>query len=99
MKHSGDCEIHFHVSGQSFDKVESVEIVPNDIKSMAGWVIGHCASSGKGGMVTKGLKKTIDAMNDASSKVFPDPPLRKWSSSRHHGCAADLRISPKQQLL
>ena len=52
-------------------------IVPDDIRSMAAWVFGHCGSTGKGGMVTSGLKRTIDAMNDPSNKVFPDPPLRE----------------------
>ena len=77
MEIPGHCEIHFHLSGQSFDKVESVEIVPNDIRSMAEWVFGHCVSNGQGGMVTKGLKKTMDAMNDGNVKMFPDPPLRE----------------------
>ena len=85
---SGNCEIHFHLSGQSYDKVESVVILPTDIRQMAAWVIGHCGSTGNGGMVTKGLKKTIDAMNDGRSKMFPDPPLRKIGRlPPHHGRA------------
>ena len=73
---SGECEIIFHLSGQSAEAVDSIEIVPTDIKAMAIWVLGRCGPLGKGGMVTKGLAKTINAMNDARSKLFPDPALR-----------------------
>ena len=44
---------------------------------MAAYVLDKCAKSNKGGMVTKGLGKTVDAMLDTSVARFPNPPLRK----------------------
>ena len=81
---SGECEIIFHLSGQSAEEVDSIEITPTDVKTMAIWVLGRCSRLGKGGMVTKGLAKTINSMNDARSKVFPDPALRKMIVIQSH---------------
>ncbi len=74
------CEIVFHTSGQSAASVDHFWIVPDDIKAMASWVLARCCVFGKGGMVTKGLKNTIDAITaDPSVHIFPDPPLRKMT--------------------
>lgn len=68
------------MSGQSADSFDRYWIVPNDIRAMASWVLARCCFSRKGGMVTKGLKNTIDAITaDPSVKIFPDPPLRKMT--------------------
>ena len=65
------------MSGQSAEDLEFVSIMPSDIRDMATWVVGNCGREGKGGMITKGIKKTMDSMNDGSSRRFPDPALRK----------------------
>lgn len=69
----------FHVSGQSADRVEYFDIVPNDVITMVGQVMSGCVSGrGNGGMVTKNLRKTTDALGGSGEyKLFPDPALRK----------------------
>lgn len=45
---------------------------------MASWVLAKCCYLRKGGMITKGLKNTIDAITaNPTEHIFPDPPLRK----------------------
>lgn len=76
----GTCEIIFHTSGQSAETVDPTFVVPDDIRGMAAHVLDKCGRSNKGGMVTKGLGKTVDAMLDTSVTRFPNPPLPPSSS-------------------
>lgn len=74
----GTCQFVFHVSGQSADRAEYFDIVPYDVVTMAGQVISDCVSGrSNGGMVTKNLRKTTDALGNGDYKLFPDPALRK----------------------
>ena len=89
------------MSGQSAEDLEFVYIMPSDIRDMARWVVGNCAKEGKGGMITKGIKKTMDSMNDGSSRRFPDPALRKTVLPIHYICcvADNWYTSPRHLLL
>lgn len=74
----GTCQVVFHVSGQSANRVEYFDIVPNDVVTMAGQVMSGCVSgASNGGMVTKKLRKTTDALGSGEYKLFPDPALRE----------------------
>lgn len=47
------------------------------MKEMAAWVLRRCVSTGRGGMVTKGLGNTLNSLTGHDGEIFPEPPLRK----------------------
>ena len=59
--------------------LQTIELRPNDIRGMAGYVIDDCvrAGGGQGGFVTGLLQGMIDYALDPSSR-FPYLPYRKY---------------------
>ena len=58
-----NCEISFQISGPAWDDddpPDEIEIVPDDIRDMARWVLLNCVKDQKsGGVITKGLLHSL----------------------------------------
>lgn len=57
--------------------INPVYIVPNMVHDMAAWTIWRCASAGSGGLITKGLKHSIDWLTNPNVD-FRNDDFRKW---------------------
>ncbi|MCJ1452431.1 hypothetical protein MMC28_002774 [Mycoblastus sanguinarius] len=78
---SGTCEIQFHASGKyASENTLDLPLAPDDIRTMARYVLEKCVDDTKfggeqkGGFVTKGLQHTTDFLT-AKKTLFPGGPL------------------------
>ena len=70
--HFGNAAITINVAGAA--DIDSILLVPNQIRGMAAYVAGHCLEQrGRGGFMTKDIQGLVDYVTDPTSDLDAHP--------------------------